>query len=311
MKHEQDKWFESLTGRQTGDDQDQEASCLRRALLNMNEQQITDSQAGVDADQKLQELLDRLDRDGMLDDKTAQPSQRMGFRYAIAAALTVAIIAPLAYLVYQPAGVDVEHGGVGPTAKVQSQNVESIDRLSLARRMAEYGIDNQDALALVLSLNIYKGTAIGEFSTQLSSQTSTLETKTYMEYVRERQSDLLPRARQFAQGDTVLLAMVDDVEAEIMRGAGGKVYVGEVALNRSSQITLDFSGGELAAVYVEGDGKGDIDLFVYDEDENLICVDTDTADAGLCKWIPETDGLFILKINDTSPVEREYVLLTN
>ena len=105
--------------------------------------------------------------------------------------------------------------------------------------------------------------------------------------------------------------MVDDIEATTLRGAGGKVYVGEVALDRSSQIKLKFSGGEMAAVYVEGVGKGDIDLFVYDEDENLICVDTDTADAGLCKWIPEDDGVFILRINDTSPVQREYVLLTN
>jgi len=311
MTDEQDKWFESLTGRQAIDDQDQEASCLRKALLKLNDTSENAPTAEIDSEQKLEELLDMLRNKGLLDDKSKHPFHRAGIRYAIAAALVIAVILPLAYFVLTPSGVDVEHRDITTTAKVKSQNTESIDKLDLARQMLEYGLNNQDALALVLSLNIYKSTTIEGFTSQVTQQTANIKTKSYAEYVDNIQSEILPRAKEYVRGDVTLLAMVDDIEAETMRGAGGKVYAGEVALERSRQIRFIFNGGELAVVYAEGIGEGDIDLIVYDEDGRIICADTDIRDAGLCKWLPEKSSVFVIEVNDTSPIEREFVLLTN
>ena len=60
-----------------------------------------------------------------------------------------------------------------------------------------------------------------------------------------------------------------------------------------------------------GDGDTDLDLYVYDENGNLIDKDIDSTDTMLCMWTPKWTGEFIIKIKNLGSVRNYYTLWTN
>lgn len=74
---------------------------------------------------------------------------------------------------------------------------------------------------------------------------------------------------------------------------------------------LTFRGGELARVGVVGDGKTDIDLYIYDENNNLIASDDDNTSTCIAEWTPRWTGSFTVKIRNRGRLSSSYALLTN
>ena len=72
-----------------------------------------------------------------------------------------------------------------------------------------------------------------------------------------------------------------------------------------------FWGGEVAEVLVFGDGDTDLDLYIYDENGNLITSDTDYTDICICRWNPIWTGDFIIKVVNRGSVYNDYVIATN
>jgi len=75
--------------------------------------------------------------------------------------------------------------------------------------------------------------------------------------------------------------------------------------------TITFKRGELARVGVVGDGYTDLDLYIYDENGNLIDFDDDSTATCLCEWVPKWTGKFTIKIKNRGSVYSDYVLATN
>ena len=72
-----------------------------------------------------------------------------------------------------------------------------------------------------------------------------------------------------------------------------------------------FVGGVEAEVAVIGDGDTDLDLYIYDENGNLIVSDTDSTDDCYVSWTPKWSGYFKIKIKNLGYVSNCYTLLTN
>jgi hypothetical protein len=73
----------------------------------------------------------------------------------------------------------------------------------------------------------------------------------------------------------------------------------------------EFYGGELAEVLIIGDGDTDLDLFVYDENGNLIVSDTGSSDVCHCQWNPRWTGVFRIEVHNLGDVWNAYTLETN
>jgi hypothetical protein len=71
-----------------------------------------------------------------------------------------------------------------------------------------------------------------------------------------------------------------------------------------------FRGDEPARIAVSGDGDSDLDLYVYDENGNLVCSDTDDSDDMYCGWTPSWTGTFTVRIKNRGAANR-YKLVTN
>lgn len=74
---------------------------------------------------------------------------------------------------------------------------------------------------------------------------------------------------------------------------------------------VEFYGGELAEVLVIGDGDTDLDLYIYDENGNLVASDLDPSDVCLCQWEPRWTGVFRIEVHNLGSVWNAYSLETN
>jgi len=111
-----------------------------------------------------------------------------------------------------------------------------------------------------------------------------------------------------------LAALIDKESKRVAtRGrVGGCVkHVDRVRARRSDVYKMTFRGGRSARIGVIGDGDCDLDLYVYDENGNLIRSDTDGTDRCYVRWTPRWTGPFLVKVKNLGRVYADYVIATN
>jgi hypothetical protein len=72
-----------------------------------------------------------------------------------------------------------------------------------------------------------------------------------------------------------------------------------------------FVGGEWEVLVVSGNGYTDLDLYVYDENGNLIAKDDDNSDDCLVRFIPRWTGRFTIKVVNRGDYANRYTIATN
>lgn len=192
-----------------------------------------------------------------------------------------------------------------------------LQALQTAAGLVQYGYANSSATALIEAARIIGTTPVqpGEFTAVASPEVAVDPKETAVSY---DPAQLLADAKKFAGKDKTVLALAKRVEKEIAksgetRGAvGGPQYAeGRVYSNSSKEYTCRFWAGELAEVGVIGDGDTDLDLYIYDSNDNLIAYDSDYTDQCYCRWVPAWTDTFRIKIVNRGSVYNEFVLVTN
>jgi hypothetical protein len=74
---------------------------------------------------------------------------------------------------------------------------------------------------------------------------------------------------------------------------------------------MTFVGHEWEVLVVSGDGSTDLDLYVYDENGNLIAKDEDDTDDCVVRFIPRWTGDFTVKVMNRGGYSNRYTLGTN
>jgi hypothetical protein len=100
----------------------------------------------------------------------------------------------------------------------------------------------------------------------------------------------------------------------VLAGAiGGAKSSNEVVLARDTDTyQTRFEGGELAQVQASACHlDDDIDIYVYDENGNLIAKDIDRDGIPLCRWTPRWRGTFTIKVVNNEYEKINYRLVTN
>lgn len=69
-----------------------------------------------------------------------------------------------------------------------------------------------------------------------------------------------------------------------------------------------FYANEEAYIVVKGDGHTDLDLYIYDENDNLIDSDTDEGDICVCSFTPKWTGKFTIKVKNLGSVFNRYTI---
>lgn len=197
-----------------------------------------------------------------------------------------------------------------------------LQTLRLGQELAIYGYENESAEALIEAANILSGITTGELQAIVEQEEGEGEKAEKSSEERSFAPEaLLAKAKEIAGEDANLLALIQKVEAKLAtpvegeRGANlneeGKTAVSECPARGCSRYTVEFREGELAECAVVGDGDTDLDLFIYDQNGNLVASDTDYTDNCYCSWTPKWTGNFILKIVNRGPVHNRFTIAVN
>lgn len=189
----------------------------------------------------------------------------------------------------------------------------SMQTLETVGNLIQYGYENYSATALVQAVELYNTvdkTAAQDGKTTEGGTDSAKDQKFTINV-----EELLKDAREFADGDEVILAYISKVEeaskvsSTSLGRVGGPSETHECVLAGDTDVySVRFYGGEAASVLVVGDGDTDLDLYVYDENGNLIDSDTDSTDVCVASWTPKWTGYFRIKIRNWGNVRNYYTM---
>ncbi|MFE3838079.1 hypothetical protein [Pseudogemmobacter sonorensis] len=120
-------------------------------------------------------------------------------------------------------------------------------------------------------------------------------------------------ARELAAGDPLLLDLIEDSLAESLKGVatGPTFLIRSLADPEGASVELEFSGGTLAEVYVEGAIGNRVSLAVSDAAGNPICRDSPESHIAYCDWTPAEDGAFLITVSSLDHSVTDYILVTN
>jgi len=189
--------------------------------------------------------------------------------------------------------------------------------IRVANDLAKYGYKAYSASALIGAAEILATIQTQELKPEgVEKGEKTGNTGAKTEKPEFTPANLLASAKELAAGDSTLLAWAAKVEQQSAvktRGAmgGPKRAASSVNARATDVYRIQFRGGELASVFVSGDGDTDLDLYVYDSSGNLVGKDDDYTDDCLVMWRPRYAETFTIHIRNRGNVYNQYVLATN
>lgn len=241
-------------------------------------------------------------------------------RKAIVAGLGIALMGSVALAEGEGGdGAASEANILADATKTAVEGVSPIAATALAHRLFEWGTLNSDALSMYNASRIL-GEA--EAAVEAAQQGEPVELEDEGEPVADKDgaspvidaAAMLAAAREAAGDSPALAALIEESE-----GTQSRRFVRGDQLNWHRTRVRAFSddnfrwrtarGGELAEVAIVGDGDTDLDLFVYDENWNVICAETGFSDREYCRWTPRWTGQFRIVVRNHGAVYNEYHIL--
>lgn len=186
-------------------------------------------------------------------------------------------------------------------------------QLAMSRDLVEYGRKNNDALALIVAAQIRQQVGLKEVDRKPVTEgaAGAADADSTPEVTVE---SILAEAKTMSGDDEMIVGLADDVAASATKGrtiGPGYNVVTLPGNSTDSYANVNFDGGRYAEVYTEGSGRTNLDLYIYDENGNLVCSDTDSSDIAYCGWTPSWTGPFTIKVINRGGSSNRYALITN
>jgi len=211
--------------------------------------------------------------------------------------------------------------GKGPNHDAENKakmnpKAQAMADYSTACELADYGHRNNDPMALVAAARILKAvttTAMEGKPEEKKTGDGGQDKKDASKTAPVSADACLDAAAKMAGEDEALQSLIAAVRAEKARGAVTGPARGEYVLNGRcyQDFVVSFVGGERAEVAVDGDDDTDLDLFIYDQNGNLIISDTRAGDFGGVYWTPRWTGPFTIRVVNLGTVWNHYVIAHN
>nr|HMN87418.1 hypothetical protein [Bauldia sp.] len=181
----------------------------------------------------------------------------------------------------------------------ETKSGDSVAKMyAMARDLVEYGRKNNDALALIVAAQMRQSVGLTEVDRKPVTEgaAGAAEADPTPELTVQA---ILDEAKAMSGDDEMIVGLADDVLAAATKGRTVGPGYNVVTLpgnSTDSYGNVSFDGGSYAEVYTEGSGRTNLDLYIYDENGNLVCSDTDSSDIAYCGWTPRWTGGFTIKV---------------
>lgn len=195
-----------------------------------------------------------------------------------------------------------------------SADADAVQRLSLAYGLIHYGRKNKVPEALITAARILADTSTVDLKDKPARGDAPKGEKTADKPKAEVDNSpkaLLEEAKTLSGQNESVVKLANAVE--IKRGAvGGPKRTTEVVKGLDTDVyRIAFRGDEIAKVAISGDGDTRLDLYIYDENGNLITSQVGPGDDALASWVPRWAGTFTIKVVNRGRIANRYVIATN
>lgn len=194
---------------------------------------------------------------------------------------------------------------------------EDIRALQLAADLADYGYKNESASALIEAAEILSQVQVQPLGVEATTSGQPAQGGKAANSSGYTPEKLLADGKNMAKGDKTLTKRADDVKKSLKRGTrgavGGPKYSSDFCYGNkgTTSYTCPFYAGQLAEVAVHSIDGCDLDLYVYDESNNLIEKDSSYSYDGYVSFWPRWTGNFVIVVKNCSRYDGCFELYTN
>ena len=180
----------------------------------------------------------------------------------------------------------------------------AIDQLRLSDMLADFGERHADPMALIEAAKIRK-----TLPPPLDAgSAATADARTWQ--------TLLTRASQLAGPNPMVATFIAEVRALKVRDIPVipldiKLLRKQIKQNAADRAEVHFLAGEIAVIYIRPVAPVALDLFVYDDLNNLICTGGGAEHNSECRWRPRRDGSYLIDVRNNNDAEVDYELAIN
>lgn len=103
--------------------------------------------------------------------------------------------------------------------------------------------------------------------------------------------------------------IIPTVASATVLNVGREVGSGTAPAIGSRWYTTNFVGGYTAGVLISGDGDTDLDLYIYDENGNLVCSSTTSGDDEGCSFTPLWTGSFRIEVRNLGRLYNNFDII--
>ncbi len=209
-----------------------------------------------------------------------------------------------------------KNGTVRPGGAVAANQV--------ALQLANYGREHKSALALLTAAQIlldapsHPGLAEVKPAEQAPSGPPTAQAPAKPEKKAPSvdPATLVKEAQALAANDPSLQPMFKQIQSRLTEKQRGDVTgpnrrVDRILAGYTNTYTITFEGGKLAECLISGDGDTDLDLYVYDANNNLITSSTSYGDDEYVAFVPYRTSTFRIVVKNLGRVYNDYLFITN
>jgi hypothetical protein len=108
-----------------------------------------------------------------------------------------------------------------------------------------------------------------------------------------------------------MILIVSAVEPSFAGGAPAKDCTQRIEGNSSMIFDITFHGGELARVFILGDGHSDLDIYVYDQTGKPVMRNENNVDDAQVFFMPEYTQTYSVIVKNRGNVFNTFRLWTN
>lgn len=221
------------------------------------------------------------------------------------AALTTRLIAgaALSVVIAMPAFAAAQEPNVDSAPAPDTAATKAIAQLHLSDTLADFGERTADPMALIEAAKLRKMLpASMNAAPDANADERSWET-------------LIKRASQLSGADPTAAAFISEVKRLKVRDIpvipiGIKLLHKQIRQKAADRAEVHFLAGEVAVVYLRPIAAVDLDLFVYDDLNNLICAGS-AGHESECRWRPRRDGAYLIDIRNNTGADVDYDLAIN
>lgn len=124
---------------------------------------------------------------------------------------------------------------------------------------------------------------------------------------------MFAKAKELAAGNDALLDVIEKAKDESTRQRIGRAvrWLSHLPAGSTDVWEVPFYGNAYAEIAVVGDGDANLDVVITDEDGTILCHDVGWSDSLYCDFTPDSDGYFLVTVENRGAVKNSYHLITN